>query len=249
MLLHPGRLATYLPQQLKTLALTFLRQVRKLRFAFLSQTRWGRSRIFTRIHKTNFWGSSESASGIGSTLDQTAAIRSALPQLFYRLSIRVLLDAPCGDAKWIRHISNNLHQYIGVDVVPNLILGLNERAQDNEIFYLADIVSDPLPPADAILCRDALVHMPLKQAVATIQNFRLSEAQYLIATTFPGRSNTELPAGHWRPLNLSVAPFNLGTPIALINEKCTEGRGRYADKCLGVWPLQSSATESDFALS
>jgi hypothetical protein len=142
-----------------------------------------------------------------------------------------------------------LRQYIGVDIVPTLIAELNETARNNEVFCLADIVSDSLPSADAILSRDALVHMPLKQAAAAIKNFRLSGATYLIATTFPGRSNTELPAGHWRPLDLSVAPFGLGTPIALINEKCTEGGGRYADKCLGVWKLKVSVAGSDFALT
>jgi hypothetical protein len=41
----------------------------------------------------------------------------------------------------------------------------------------------------------------------------------------------------WRPLNLEIAPFNLGKPIALINEDSKERRGKYSDKSLGLWKI------------
>jgi hypothetical protein len=41
----------------------------------------------------------------------------------------------------------------------------------------------------------------------------------------------------WRPLNLQAAPFHFPDPLALIDEKCTEDDGVYADKQLGLWSL------------
>lgn len=230
--------ARVLPPPVKRFGLSVVRAFRRFRFGVQSRTRSGREKLFSEIHANSSWGRGESVSGSGSSLEQTLNIRKALPALFSELEIHNLLDAPCGDVNWIREINGALNTYIGVDIVPRLIAGLSDSAKCNEVFLLADIVCDSLPTADAVLCRDALVHMPLKQATGAIENFRASGARFLIATTFPGRENGELPAGHWRPLDLSAQPFNLGAPIALINEGCTEGAGRFADKSLGVWRLR-----------
>jgi hypothetical protein len=36
-------------------------------------------------------------------------------------SAKTLLDAGCGDFNWMRHVNLKLDQYIGIDVVPELI--------------------------------------------------------------------------------------------------------------------------------
>src|SRR5437899_9206220 len=56
---------------------------------------------FRRIHETNLWGAPASTPGLGSEMDATAALRAELPQLFEKLAVTSLLDAPCGDAGWI----------------------------------------------------------------------------------------------------------------------------------------------------
>ena len=53
---------------------------------------------------TNGWQSPESKSGGSSTLSATAAIRAALPRLLSDLGVAVLIDAPCGDFNWMRHV-------------------------------------------------------------------------------------------------------------------------------------------------
>lgn len=37
------------------------------------------------------------------------------------------------------------------------------------------------------------------------------------------------------PLDLERAPFHLPAPMRILNEGCTEGRGVFADKSLGLW--------------
>jgi len=166
---------------------------------------------FRRIHDTNLWGAPASTSGLGSEMDATAVLRAELPRLFEKLAVTSLLDAPCGDAGWIN--STNLGvRLIGVDIVPSLIERLRARAAAGEIegeYRLADITRDPLPRCDAILCRDALVHLSFANIERAVANFRASGAAWLIATTFPQwQTNGDCEDGDWRALNFQRPPFD-----------------------------------------
>jgi hypothetical protein len=195
---------------------------------------------FRRIHDTNLWGAPASASGLGSEMDATAVLRAELPRLFEKLGVTSLLDAPCGDAGWIN--STNLRLgLIGVDIVPSLIERLQARAAAGEIkgeYRLADITRDSLPRCDAILCRDALVHLSFANIERAVANFQRSGAAWLIATTFPEwQTNGDCEDGDWRALNFERAPFGWGPPVELLNENCLEAGGGWRDKSLGVWRI------------
>ena len=195
---------------------------------------------FQRIHDTNLWGAPESASGLGSELDATAVLRTELPRLLKKLGAASLLDAPCGDAGWINRAGLGV-RYVGIDIVPALVEGLQARAAADEImgeYCLADITTDALPRCDAVLCRDCLVHLSFANIARAVANFRRSGAAWLIATTFPEwRTNAECEDGDWRALNFERAPFEWGPPVELVNENCQEAGGGWRDKSLGVWRL------------
>ena len=197
---------------------------------------------FQRIHDTNLWGAPESASGLGSELDATAVLRAELPRLFRQLGVTSLLDAPCGDAGWINRADLGV-RYAGIDIVPALVERLQARAAAGEIdgdYRLADITRDPLPRCDAILCRDALVHLSFANIARAVANFRRSNAAWLIATTFPEwQTNADCEDGDWRALNFERAPFSWGPPVELLNENCQEAGGGWRDKSLGVWALSA----------
>ena len=57
---------------------------------------------FVRIYRENYWGNSDSRSGAGSDLTQTAEIRERLPELIEKFSVNSILDIPCGDWHWMR---------------------------------------------------------------------------------------------------------------------------------------------------
>jgi len=195
---------------------------------------------FRRIHDTNMWGAAASASGLGSEIDATIVLRTELPRLFKKLGMTSLLDAPCGDAGWINKVDLGVRT-VGVDIVPALIASLQARAAAGEIkgeYHLADITLDPLPRCDAILCRDALVHLSFANIERAVGNFKASGAVWLIATTFPDwQTNGDCEDGDWRALNFALKPFSWGPPVELINENCTEAGGGWRDKSLGVWRL------------
>jgi hypothetical protein len=195
---------------------------------------------FRRIHDTNLWGAAASTSGLGSEIDATAVLCAELPRLLGKLGVTSVLDAPCGDAGWISHADLDM-RYVGVDIVPPLIEGLRARVAAGEIkgeYLLADITGDALPRCDAILCRDALVHLSFANIERAVTNFRTSGATWLIATTFPEwQTNRDCEDGDWRALNFERAPFHWGPSVELLNENCLEAGGGWRDKSLGAWRL------------
>ena len=196
--------------------------------------------VFTWIYRTNQWGSAESVSGAGSTERETRVVRTVLPELVHRHQVRSILDVPCGDCNWIRAIDFGGVDYIGADVVGTLVRR-NEalHSSPSRRFLRLDLIKDPLPDADLVLCRDCLIHLPNDDVVRALRNIRRTGARFLLTTTYTARpSNPDILLGEWRPLNLQAPPFNLSPPLELISEEWTWADGYHADKCLGLWRIE-----------
>jgi hypothetical protein len=214
---------------------------RSVRRALRRRLLTGRSRddVFREIFRAGRWGSPESASGRGSELAQTETLRRELPALLRQIGARSILDAACGDFHWMCEVSLGVDQYVGADIVPELIEA-NQRkyAGPGRDFRVLDMVATKPPRFDVILCRDCLVHLSFADIQAALKNFRDSGSEYLLATTMPGvRKNEDIASGDWRGLNLQLPPFHFPAPIALLNERCTEADGEWSDKSLGLWRL------------
>jgi glycosyltransferase involved in cell wall biosynthesis len=195
---------------------------------------------FTRVYKENIFEGRLSKSGEGSDLIQTFTIRESLLKVLSSLNVKTIIDAPCGDWFWMKEVNLNMVDYIGIDIVPDLIeRNANQFQKSNIRFQCLDIANENLPSSDLIFCRDCLVHLSYDDAKKIISNFKKSGAKYLLTTSFVGRnSNKDLGSGFWRPLNLELKPFNFPKPILTINENCTEADGKFADKSLCLWLLQ-----------
>jgi glycosyltransferase involved in cell wall biosynthesis len=199
--------------------------------------------VFEQIYLTNVWGNSESHSGHGSSASATRFIRTALTQLISDLGVKSMLDVPCGDFNWMRLLDSQV-DYFGADIVPQLIEANQKRySRPGRVFGLLDVVKDPLPRADLVFSRDLLVHLSEQDIRSALKNIFDSGAKYLVATTFTSRDkNVNIETGPWRTLNLQRPPFSFPPPIRLINERCEEGGGLWADKCLGVWKVSDLTT-------
>src|SRR2546426_12003393 len=138
--------------------------------------------IFTTIYRNNEWRDAESVSGPGSSLTRTCVIRDELPGLLRTFGARSLLDAPCGDFNWMRHVNLEGVRYIGGDVVPDLIeQNRLKHGNQHRTFILLDITKDVLPRTDAILCRDCFIHFSFAHILAAIANFKRSDFEFLLA--------------------------------------------------------------------
>ena len=203
-----------------------------------------RKEYFTNIYNTSYWGGKKSKSGKGSDLEQTITLREELKKLINKLNIKILIDCASGDFLWMSQIINHLNitQYIGLDIVSEMIEQLNLKYSNSIIqFKQCDIVEDFLPKGDLILCRDCLVHLSYKEIKSFLNNFIKSNTPYLLTTTFTKERNyNEAGIGkdHWSPLILWKPPLCLPKPLELINENCTQENNSFNDKSLGLWSRQ-----------
>jgi hypothetical protein len=195
-------------------------------------------KVFSEIYRHNLFGGSDSRSGAGSDLVQTAEIRQRLPLLLIEIGAKTMLDIPCGDFHWFKETDLDV-DYTGADVVAEIIQRNQELYGNNRRqFVTLDLTKDDLPKLDLIFCRDALVHFSFEDALGALTNIKRSGSKYLLTTTFTERdSNMNIRTGQWRPLNMVKPPFNFPSPIMIINEKCTEGDGSWGDKSLGLWKI------------
>jgi SAM-dependent methyltransferase len=193
--------------------------------------------LFDRVYKEHRWRSSDSKSGPGSSLAQTAVIRDRLPKLIAELGIKSMLDIPCGDLNWMQHVELGSTHHIGADIVESMIAANRLRyASPSREFRVLDITKDELPRVDLIFCRDCLVHLSNRLVHKALARIVESRSTYLLTTTFPTRAkNYNIPTGKWRPLNLCAAPFNLPPPVQVISEGNSDAT--YSDKSLGLWRI------------
>ena len=185
------------------------------------------SATFKGHYEKQVWRFGSSVSGLGSDDAETAQIREVLPAIFREFGVRTLVDVPCGDANWITQIDDELEHYTGIDVVEPLIAEVAARyAAPHRTFLVGDLCRDPLPQADAVLCRDCLMHLPFGAIRAALDNIRASGATWLITTTYPDhRFNFDCPVGRWRALNLCARPFSFSPPDRLIADRPNRERG------------------------
>lgn len=191
-----------------------------------------RHKVFSEIYKGNGWHDHESVSGPGSNTLATAHIRAALPELIRDLGITSLLDIPCGDYAWMKKVDLGV-PYIGADLVPDLITR-NRAAYPGVDFRVVDLLQDKLPEADAIFCRDCLVHLSLRDVEQAVANIRQSGTRFLMTTTFPDlRENQDTVTPYWRALNMALI---LGEPERLVrdfDDRQPNDKGKH----VGVWRI------------
>lgn len=192
-----------------------------------------RSAIFTEIWRKHAWPG-ESRSGPGSGVARTAPLRAALEAFLEREPPHLFYDAPCGDFLWMQHVTLPARtHYLGADIVAPMIEELqNRHTTPTRTFRVADIVAEPPPACDIWLCRESLFHLTLIDAQAVVAQWRASAIPVFMATTSPAITrNQDIATGAWRPLNLALAPFDLGPPA----ERLPDGAPADPSKCVGVW--------------
>jgi hypothetical protein len=176
--------------------------------------------VFTEIYKTNWWGSSESVSGTGSTLAYTHNLRNQLPKLFSTFQIGSVFDAPCGDFNWMKHVVSKTDiQYIGGDIVSELIQNNQLLNQSSTITFInLNIIEDEFPKADLWICRDCLIHFSFMDTLQVLENYLRSKIPYFLTTTHHNKSNfknLDIQTGDVRIIDLFSEPFNFPKPPLL----------------------------------
>jgi hypothetical protein len=173
---------------------------------------------FLEIYKTNYWDNTESSSGSGSTILYTENLRSKLPELIKKYSIKSILDAPCGDFNWMqKFLKNNPTIYVGGDIVQPLIdLHIKNYQTDKIRFQRLDITQDKLPKMDMMICRDCLFHLSYSDTKSFLLNFINSEIPYLLTSTHINDGdlkNRDIISADFKQIDLFSSPYNFSKNV------------------------------------
>ena len=196
--------------------------------------------IFTNIYLKNTWGDKDSFSGPGSNLNQTKVVLKELSKIIINYKIKNFLDIPCGDFYWMKEFDLKNINYIGADIVSEIVKKNIKKYKCHNInFENLDLLSDNLPDSDLIFIRDCLVHFSFQDIFNALQNIRKTNSKFILTTTFFDRTkNYDISTGAWRTINFRKPPFNFPEPIMTINERCTENNNKFSDKALSLWELK-----------
>jgi hypothetical protein len=197
--------------------------------------------LFTEVYKQNAWVS-ESRSGQGSSVEAAVNIIREIPLLLRSIKASSILDIPCGDFMWMKEVDLSGVDYSGADIVAPLIeVNRANFARAGRRFIPLDLMRDPLPKVDLILCRDCFIHLPLSMIFAALRNIAASEASWLLTSSYLWRglpSNDDVPdiliGG--RRINLEIEPFYFCPPRRTIPEN--EVMDFCADKSLCLWRIE-----------
>ena len=227
--------------------------------------RGGRRRNTTLTQRLR-GGTRTSLSGPGSTLRGTEGVRTVLPYLIRLLGIKTMVDVPCGDLFYMRHIlkepvfrEQRVH-YVGADLVRSLVASLqdiysSQGADGGPVidFLQFDLATQMLWPADLVVVRDVLFHFDARRGAAVLRRISDSGAKWLLTTTYPTTNNRLSKQrrrfsagkgfGSFWPANLQGPPFNLPPPLLAIGR---DGFAGDAGRVVALWrlPLYPQAVSS-----
>ncbi|HPF77746.1 MAG TPA: class I SAM-dependent methyltransferase [Alphaproteobacteria bacterium] len=195
--------------------------------------------IFTNIYKNNTWNGKESISGQGSDLSETSILLDKLPAFLKKYNIKTMIDLPCGDYNWMRHLEFNFDQYTGVDIVGDIIEKNNQRfGSDKKIFKQKNCLIDDIGSADLLFCRDLLIHFSQKDVFRFFENLKNADIEYILTTHFLSGENINIVTGQWAPINLCAPPYNFPPPIDYILEETKMYGGQYSKiKAMALWRM------------
>lgn len=189
---------------------------------------------FSHIYETGIWSHGDKeipSSGHGSSLKAAREVRKQLPAILTELGSRCLLDVGCGDLTWMRNLDLPC-DYIGVDIVTSVIqTNILENKSHTSRFLVADGVTDSLPDADTVLCREVLFHLSFGDCIATLRNILAKPREFVILTTDRETIfNADIESGDFRVLNLEKRPFRLPPPMKAIPDNLI-----MPGRILGIW--------------
>lgn len=169
-----------------------------------------RARVFKKIYREGLWGEKWS-SGAGSFAESSYPYLALLQNFLKEKRIKTVVEIGCGDWELSRHIDWSGVDYLGIDVVPELIQrnrALYERAHIH--FQSADAIRYPLPAADLILCKDVLQHLSNSDVALLLK--KLEPAPYCLITNdvdplSESSYNPDIETGGYRPIDITMPPF------------------------------------------
>lgn len=165
--------------------------------------------VFEEIYKNNSWGF---GSGHGSLPAVTKGYCRFIQDFMRINEIKSVVDYGCGDWQFSRFINWQGIDYIGLEIVPDLVEKNNQLyGKKNIRFVFSPSDLSKLPEADLLLVKDVLQHLSENQIKEFIDK---ALPRYHFALITNGVEplellNRDIKTGRFRPLDLRKSPFYL----------------------------------------
>lgn len=179
-------------------------------------------RVFTHIYDHAVWGRNSEGigfSGGGSLLKNAQAYIDFLVPFMKEHRITSVVDVGCGDWEFSRFIDWSGIQYIGYDVVKSVIeKNIKRYGSPNTTFVHANMLTEELPPADLLLCKDVLQHLTNKDIGLFLPQFKKYKYCLITNEVDPktlSSDNQDTQIGGAHKIDLRRPPFNVQGTIVL----------------------------------
>jgi hypothetical protein len=178
---------------------------------------------FSIIYYTGYWKNYKysSLSGAGSNIKKNSIFLKKLSAFIKNKKIRSVTDIPCGDFSWFKKLTLSNINYLGGDIVPDLIKRnkIKYRSKFNK-FIILNIKTDRIPDSDFLIIRDLFIHFNDKEIFQSLNNIKKFKFKFIGITSHMNSSNTLSPllGDNFRPINLTIPPFNLKKPDYIIQD-------------------------------
>lgn len=177
-------------------------------------------RAFEDIYKNAVWGESadpssgvKGTSGTGSNLESTLYWRMFLARFMKANHITSVVDAGCGDWEFSHTIDWTGIDYKGFDIVDNVVQADKKKYEAPNIhFFTANMIETELPPADLLISKHVLQHLPNEAVAKFIKQFPKYKHVLIINGVNPvtlSSDNRDIVAGDYRELDITAPPFEV----------------------------------------
>lgn len=155
-------------------------------------------------------------SGPGSSPANTIEYRAFVGRFMEADQIRSVSDLSCGDWAFSHLIDWSETDYVGLDVVPEIVASNRSRFAAPNVRFEELTGIDSLPGGDLLLAKEVLQHLPNRAVAEYLAVIRRKYRYALLSNAIEpaARANTDIAAGDYRPLRLQDAPFH--TPAAVV---------------------------------
>jgi SAM-dependent methyltransferase len=198
---------------------------------------------FSQIYKYDVW---DGGSGRGSTISNTTEYRQLLEEFLQSRNIQSVVDLGCGDWQFSKAVDWGDVDYVGLDVVLEVVEENRKRFGPRFRFEHVDGSRDDLPEGDLLLVKEVLQHWPTDKILEFIP--RMARYRYVIITNNvdvgPEQPplNSDIGMGGYRPLDLREKPFDLRAQELLRYRSDEASEKNVPNKLVLLFEPASSAT-------
>ena len=169
--------------------------------------------VFERIYRNNAW---DQGSGPGSSAANTIEYRAFVSRFIEANGISSVTDLGCGDWQFSRFFDWSGVEYLGLDVVPEIVERNRSRFGQPNVRFEVFVSPEALPGGDLLLSKEVLQHLPNSTIAAYLSTIRQKYRFALLTSAIEPQNlvNRDIEPGDFRPVRLQNPPFGVPGAVA-----------------------------------